>query len=106
MTEITVLPATSHVVLDVDVTSTDFMTLIESEPERVNAANRIKPDYIIPDDATLVAEADHERMLMGQITQALGALLATYTERDMQGAIDRIVAEAKRVRRQLLHAGR
>lgn len=62
----------------------------------------IQPDYIIPDPASLEAEAERERMLTEQITQALGLLLSTYTDRDMPGAIDRVVAAAKQVRQRLL----
>lgn len=62
----------------------------------------IRPDFIIPDPASLEAEGEHERLLTGQITQALGLLLSTYTDRDMHAAIDRVVTKAKQVRQRLL----
>jgi hypothetical protein len=65
----------------------------------------IQPDYIIPDPASLEAEMEQERMLMDQVTQALGALLSTYTDRDMPRAIERVVVAAKQVRQRLLERG-
>ena len=64
----------------------------------------VPPDVVIDDRllADWEAQAEAERALIA----TFGAVLVTYVDRDLRGAIDRIVAQASAARRRLLREGR